>query len=529
MILESLIVTVGIIGILLVLFFDWMRPGFTLLCGAILFMATGVITPDELLEGFSNREMITIAMLFLVGEGVRQAGALKHLMKIILPKGTGRVGWLLLKMLPFITSLSMILNNTAVVIIFAPIVKRWAERIGISATKFLIPLSYATILGGMCTLIGTSTNMVVNGLMTKAGYRGFNMFELGKVGGIIAVVGLIYICIFANRLLPDAAGRRRRRQDPTSADEEEIVVPERGKEWTVEVLLMSRFPGMGRRVSEFDFLRHYGARIVSIKRNGVEITHPIQQHVMGSGDTLRLATDEGFVRTWRDSSAFYILSDVDEEDEPPLTPMLKFRRWIGLALVLMMVVGATLGDKMSEFSNGVRIDMFMLSSVVVVTMALLRLFPAKRYTKYITWDILIAIAAAFAISRAMSNSGMNEIIANAILSFPHGFGPYGILALLFIVTMLFSEIITNSAAVAICFPVAQALSQQMGINPMPLFVAICMAASSSFSSPIGYQTNLIVQGVGGYKFKDYIRIGIWLNIISLTISVTLIPRIWSFY
>ncbi len=527
MISEALIVTIGIVGILLVLFFDWMRPGFTLLCGAILFMATGVISPEELLAGFSNREMITIAMLFLVGEGVRQSGALKHLVKIILPKRSGRVGLLLWKMLPFISSLSMILNNTAVVIIFAPIMKRWAEKIGISATKFLIPLSYATILGGMCTLIGTSTNMVVNGLMTDAGYRGFTMFELGKVGGIIAVVGLLYIFIFANRLLPDEAARRKRR-DPSAADEEEIVVPARGDETLVEVLLMARFPGVGRKVEEFDFLRHYGARIVSIKRNGVRITHPIQQHVMGSGDTLLLATDEGFVRTWRDSSAFYILSDIDDDDERPMTLMLRLRRWIGLALVVLMVVGATLGDKMNEYSDGVRIDMFFLSSIVVVIMALLRLFPAKRYTKFITWDILIAIAAAFALSRAMSNSGISEIIANGILSFPNGFGPYGVLTLLFIVTMVLSEIITNSAAVAISFPVAVALSRQMGIDPMPLFVAICMAASSSFSSPIGYQTNLIVQGVGGYKFKDYLRIGIWLNIISLLISVTIIPRIWSF-
>ncbi len=527
---EALIVILGIVGILLILAFDKMRPGFTLFAGAIVFMVMGVITPEELLAGFSNREMITIAMLFLIGEGVRQSGSLSLILKYILPEKRRSVGVLMAQILPIISLFSMMLNNTAVVIIFAPIIKRWSEKLGLPASKFLIPLSYATILGGMCTLIGTSTNMVVNGLMQQAGYRGFTMFELGRVGGVIAVVGLLYLFIFGGMLLPSRRGRTAEaaeleKQGESEGDGEKA----QGKDpWNVEVLLMARFPGMGLRVKDFNFYRHYGAEIVAIKRNGVQISHSMSNHIFSSGDTLCLSTDDMFVKTWRESSAFYILSGGDEDDDRSLAPQVRNRRWLGLILVVLMMIGATLGDKISQFTDGVRVDMFLMASVVMVVMAILKIFPAKRYTKFITWDILIAIAAAFAISRAMSNSGINDMIAVWMLGFHRDLGPYGVMMMLYLVTMVLTELITNSAAVAISFPIAVSLSTQMGIDPRPMFVAICIAASASFSSPIGYQTNLIVQGVGGYKFKDYLRIGIWLNIITLLISVYLIPMIWPF-
>lgn len=489
-----------------------MRPGFTLFAAAIIFMVTGVISPKELLAGFSNREMMTVAMLFLIGEGIRRSGSLSYVMRSVLPRRKGRVGWMMFKFLPFITAISSVLNNTAVVIVFAPIIKRWAERIGVPATKFLIPLSYATILGGLCTLIGTSTNMVVNGLMQESGFRGFTMFELGKVGGVIAVVGLIYIFIFGNRLLPNEV----REEGETDGDN------------VLEVMLAARFPGVGMNLKRFNFQRHYGAKILSIKRRGRVIEGSMEEHTFESGDILRLAADQDFRRMWRETSAFYIVTANDEEENERVSPQKNKRRWLGLILLVLMVVGAALGDKISDYTDGVRVDMFLLASIVMITMAVLKLFPAKRYTKFITWDILIAIASAFAISQAMINSGISDMTASWIMRVSSGLGAYGVLALLYIVTMLMTEIITNNAAVAIAFPVAVSLSRQMGIDPMPLFVAICIAASASFSSPIGYQTNLIVQGVGGYKFIDYLRIGIWLNILTFVISLLLIPWIWPF-
>lgn len=161
-------------------------------------------------------------------------------------------------------------------------------------------------------------------------------------------------------------------------------------------------------------------------------------------------------------------------------------------------------------------------------MAWTKLFPARKYTKYISWDILITIACAFAISRAMVNSGVADIIAHGIIDMSDDYSPHVLLAVLFIITNLFTELITNNAAAALAFPLALSLSNQLGVSPMPFFVVICIAASASFSTPIGYQTNLIVQGIGNYKFTDFVRIGLPLNILTFIISVILIPLIWPF-
>ncbi len=509
---SSLMVVLGMVGVILTLIFDRMRPGFTLFVGALFFAVTGVISTDELLHGFANRSVATIAILFLVGEGVRQSGSLSYAVRRFLPRRKGAVGWLMAQILPFIAMISSVLNNTAVVIIFAPIFKRWAERLGISPTKVLIPLSYATILGGLCTLIGTSTNMVINGMMTDSGYRSFTMFEIGQVGGVIALVGLVYICIFGNKLLPDAPHT-------------EAIDLGDGAE-RVEVIIASRFPGLNSRSKEFDFQRHYGAKILAIKKRGFLIRSSIEEHIFEEGDTLVLEADSAFVRTWRSSSAFYVVSSSVEDDElQRRTPT--NRKWLGVSLLFFLLCGSMLGEVVQE-SMGMSFDILQWIAVIMVIMAVAKLFPAKRYTKYISWDILIAIASAFAISRAIANSGLSELMAQWIVNITCSWGAVGAMAVLYIVTMLLTELITNNAAVAICFPVAVALAQRLGVDPMPFFIAISIAASASFSTPIGYQTNLIVQGIGGYRFIDYLKIGMGLNIITFVISLLLIPRIWNF-
>lgn len=195
-----------------------------------------------------------------------------------------------------------------------------------------------------------------------------------------------------------------------------------------------------------------------------------------------------------------------------------------------MIVGATVGELpfMEELFPGIDLDMFFFAAITTVIMAWTKLFPARKYTKYISWDILITIACAFAISRAMVNSGVADVIAHGIIDMSDDYGPHVLLAVLFIITNLFTELITNNAAAALAFPLALSLSNQLGVSPMPFFVVICIAASASFSTPIGYQTNLIVQGIGNYKFMDFVRIGLPLNILTFIISVILIPLIWPF-
>ena len=259
---EIIFVLLALLGMVVALALDKMRPGMVLFSVVVLFLCAGILTPKEMLEGFSNKGMITVAMLFLVSEGIRQSGALGQVIKKLLPQGKTTVFKAQLRMLPTISFISAFLNNTPVVVIFAPIIKRWAESVKLPATKFLIPLSYVTILGGICTLIGTSTNLVVHGMILEAGYEGFTMFELGKVGIFIAIAGIIYLFLFSSKLLPDV------RTDAVKQDDEpeEDVGLHR-----VEAVLGPRFPGINKKLGEFNFQRHYGAAVKEIKRSGQSI------------------------------------------------------------------------------------------------------------------------------------------------------------------------------------------------------------------------------------------------------------------
>lgn len=498
------------------LIMDLMRPGMILMSVVVIFMCVGILSPKEMLEGFSNKGMITVALLFLVSEGVRQSGALNIIIKKLLPQNKTSVAHAQARILPSISFISAFLNNTPVVVIFAPIIKRWAEQMRLPATKFLIPLSYATILGGVCTLIGTSTNLVVHGMVLDAGYRGFSMFELGKIGIFIAISGLAYLIIFSNKLLPNS------REDNLERDEEEPG----GNLHRVEVIIGARFPGIKKTLGAFDFHRHYGAYVKEIKRKGQSYTADLDKFVLLEGDTLVLWADDSFIPTWGDSRVFLMVAN----GRDTTTSKSPKKRILALSLLLIMIIGATIGELpfMQPLSEklGMHFDMFFFVCITTIIMAWTKLFPPKKYTKYISWDILITIACAFAISRAMNNSGLAPLLAKHVIGMTDSLGAYGLIAVIFIITNIFTELITNNAAAALSFPIALAVAAQLHVDPTPFFVTICMAASASFCTPIGYQTNLIVQGIGGYKFTDFIRIGLPLNIISFLLSVLLIPIIW---
>ena len=499
---EIIIVLVSLVGMLAALIADKMRPGMILFSVLVVFLCTGILTPKEMLEGFSNKGMITVAMLFLVSEGIRQSGALTKLIKNLLPVENINVFKAQLRMLPSIAFISAFLNNTPIVVIFAPIIKRWANYVKLPATYFLIPLSYVTILGGMCTLIGTSTNLVVHSMIQDAGMKGFSMFELGKVGIFIALAGIIYLFIFSKKLLP-----AQRPDQVISGEDDPSLHP-------IEAVIGAR-----------DFKRHYGAEIKELRRNGNTYTNLSKMHFR-ENDTLVIMADDSFIKTWGESSVFIMLANGKDVE-----PVGKKKRWLALTLLLIMIIGATVGELpaiQKMLPEGIKLDMFFFVSVTTVIMAWTKIFPPRKYTKYISWDVLITIACAFGISKAMVNSGVSDLIASQIIGLSHSYGPYVLLASMFIITNIFTELITNNAAAALSFPLALSLSQQLGVSPMPFFVIVCVAASASFSTPIGYQTNLIVQGIGNYKFTDFVRIGLPLNIITFIISVLLIPQIWPF-
>ncbi len=490
-----------------------MRQGLVLFTSASLLYFVGIISSKELLSGFSNRGVITIALLFLVAEGVKRTGAIDNIVMKLFPNDRRYSRKLLPRLLPCVAVISSMLNNTPVVIIIAPLIKRWANTLHVSASKFLIPLSYATILGGMCSLIGSSTNLVVHGMMINEGYEGFSMYELARVGVFIAGVGILYLIFFSRYLLPHTGNK---------SSEEEF-----NEENYTQVVLAPRFPGINTKVKDFNFKRIFGTKVVAIKRGGEILQGDIKNEVYQKNDTLILDPDEGFIKSWGGSSFFLLII---EGKDPLPTPTRKMK---GLAIGLLVVLcGGTLVGEMPsvrEALPNMQLDMFFFALIVTIVMAWTQLFPAKSYTKFISWDLLITIASAFAISHAMQNCGVIDLVVGQVISWcRNGVSPYVMLAVVFLITNLFTELITNNAAAALSFPIAISITSQLGISPMPFFVVICIAASSSFSTPIGYQTNLIVQSIGNYKYLDFLRIGLPLNIITFVLSMLLIPLIWPF-
>ena len=530
---------------------EYLRPGLILFTAVVLFLVAGIITPEEAVKGFSNKGMITVALLYLVSEGVRKSGILERIVFHMLPKKNASITSAGLRFYPVVSFISAFFNNTPVVVIFAPMIKNWARKMKLPPTKFLIPLSYATVIGGICTLIGTTTNLVLHGMLIQE-YKdevaasangttegilmrfgiddGMTMFELSKVGVFIALAGLIYLIFFSRYLLPD------NRIADDDADDQNLA-PGMTRH---EVLLGNRFPGLGKTLHEFDFYRHYGAHVRAISRGGNILEGDYMNMRLTHEDTLIIDADDSFMKAWGESRVFWMINRVGDY-EPPLG---KKRRWLALVLLVLMIIGATIGELepvkealaaspfVQQYMPGLKLDMFFFVCITVVIMAWSRLFSPRKYTKFMSWDVLITIACAFAISTAMTKSGFADLIASFIISLTElarhsEFGIYIILASLFLITNIFTELITNNAAAALAFPLALAVAEQLGMNPMPFVVCVCFAASSAFSTPIGYQTNLIVQGVGGYKFTDFVKVGLPMNIIVFVLSVFLIPLFYN--
>ncbi|RPI41434.1 MAG: SLC13 family permease, partial [Bacteroidetes bacterium] len=506
---------------------EMMRPGLILFSALVVFMITDILSADEALSGFSNKGMITVALLFLVSEGVKETGVINKLARLIMPKKRKPIPRLLMQIMFPVSVISAFLNNTPVVITFGPMLKKWADKLSLPSQKFLIPLSYATIFGGMCTLIGTSTNLVVHGMMLDRGMQGLGMFELAKVGLFIVLFGFLYLNLFANRLLPGEKIPRFSFPNDTREYYFDLYLPQGssyiGKEIEkrrlpglsefmvrtviregkhirisnapflleendqlivagssenvgyltqstnvnlnaldiaepdflkkqlklVEVVIAPRFPGIQKTLGEFDFYGHYNAVVMAVHRSGERITTNLENLELKAGDNLVLLTTDDFTRYWGESRVFYMASEIGEMDDPKD----RTRRWIAIGLTVMMIVGATTG-RFIPIEGSDKLDMFFFAAITAVLMAMMRIFSAKKYTKPINWDVLITIACAFGISRALQNSGAADFIARTAINVSKGMGPLGVLAAIFLITSILTEIITNNAAAAITFPIA---------------------------------------------------------------------------
>ena len=598
--IDIIIAIVVIIYILVAFVFDLLRSGLILFSAAVIFLATGIISVDEMIKGFSNTGVITIAVLFLVNEGIKQSGLITRLAKAYLPKKKNKMPFLLPRIMVPVSLLSAFLNNLPIVVNVAPILIKWSAMMNLSKKKFLIPLSYAAIFGGMCTLIGTSSNLVVHGLMLENGYKGFHLFELAKLGLIVAGVGFIYMASLGNWLLPgerilirkkkteikdyyynvvlttgsELVGTEVSRQRIEGINGLEVESIERNnriirpgigsikieaedellltghsdrlnyilshKDITLkgiealnnlppsdlkkyEVVLSPRFSGLGMTLADFNFYEHFRAVVLAVHRNGERITANMNKLELKVGDNLVILASDQFEKNWVDRHMFYLVNYVQDMPQEKTSR----KKWIAFVILAAMVAGI-LVNEMVSYGFGIRLNILVMVGLAAVLMVWLGILPGQSYTKNISWDLLIMIASAFAVSAAIKNTGIAEALARKFIFTVRSLGPLGVLAIMYLFTTILSEIITNNAAVALTFPVAMVASEMLQVDAKPFFVAIAMAGAASFMTARGYRANLIIKGIGHYSKGDFFRIGFPLQLITFFLSIWLIPLIWSF-
>ncbi len=547
-----------------------------------------VVTPAQAFAGFANPAPITVAALFVLARSVEKTGALQPIIDSMLGgRRNGRIT--LLRLLAPVTAASAFLNNTPIVAMLAPQVADWAEKRGRSASAYLIPLSYATILGGLLTVIGTSTNLVVSGLMEQAGMAPIGMFEVTKVGLPIALVGLAVLVGLAPVLLPERrAARQQFREDvrefvmrtlveadgplvgntvegghlrhlqgvflveierggeviapvaPTTVlhggdrltfvgrvdlvrdlqntrglryAEEEHALATAGREHTFfEAVISGASPLVGRTLKETDFRKRYQAAVLAIHRAGARVHEKLGQVKLKEGDTLLLLSDREFASRWRDRSDFLLVSHLGGM-RPTSSRQAVL---VGLvALGVIVVAGAHLLPILHAA---------LLAALVLVIGGALTPAEARDAVEV---DVLVVIAASFGVGAGIQSSGLAAVLASGIVGGFGPWGPVGVLLAVTLATIVLTELITNNAAAALLFPIAITTATELGLNPRPYAIAVAMAASASFLTPIGYQTNTMVYGLGGYRFGDFTRLGAPLTLLVVATIVVVIPLFWS--
>jgi di/tricarboxylate transporter len=583
------------LGVVLTLFGVLVRtrlaPDVAFLAATAILAVAGVITPEEAFAGFANPGVLTVGALFVVAAGLRETGLLDQLGQRVLGRvhtERGVVGRLAAVVVP----MSAFLNNTPIVAMFLPVVVDWSRRHRVSPSRLLIPLSFLAILGGTCTLIGTSTNLVVHGLMISHGLPGMSFFEIGLVGLPSAVVGVGYLLAAGRRMLPDRTellehfGEARREylvemlvqptcrlaglsveaaglrhlpglflveidrgdtpiapvgpDDVIQADDRlvftgivssivdlesipglvpaadaayEIAPRQQRRRRLCEVVVSEKSPLVGKTIRDADFRATYGAAVVAVHRGASRVERKIGDIRVRPGDTLLLQTRPHFQRAHRNDPAFYLVSDVEE-----WRPLRRDRAWIAGALFLGLVVVMTAGWLDTVVAA-------MLSAMAMVALGCISAADARRSVE---WQVLVTIAAAFGVGAALERSGLATGVASGLVEATVPLGIVGTLAAIYLLGSLLTELITNNAAAVLLFPFCLETARLCGTSPRPFLIALMLAASASFMTPIGYQTNMMVYGPGGYRLGDFLRIGAPLNVLLGAVAVTLIPIFWSF-
>lgn len=586
----TLTVLVVVLGVLIS---ERVPPAITILGGTVALLVSGVIDAGEAFAGFSNSAPLTVAALYVLAAAAGRTRVLEAIVARVSRPGRSRGepterGALARLVFPTATA-SAFLNNTPIVAMVIPGVVAWARRTGRSPARYLMPISFAAIVGGTVTLIGTSTNLVVSGLLEDAGYEPMGLFEIGKVGLPFAILAAITMVLITPLLLPE----RRAPSETADAD---------AREFTLELIVTDE-PGIaGRSVAEGGLRNLQGVYLVEVERDGHRISSVRPDEILAAGDRLTFA---GNVTSILDLQQMRGLASAEERHFPAAGSVIDrrlyeavvapgsvlagqtlkqagFRGRYGAAVIAIHRAGERIGEKLGDVTlragdvllvlagpafrpraldrrdflvvaaldgegppreeKAPLVGLIIVGLLVVAGTGLMDILPAAFLAAFavvalrilspaeardsVDLDVIVIIAASFGLGAAIESSGLAGDLSNTLVE---PFGAWGDIGLLFGVlfaTMVLTELITNNAAAILLFPVGVTTALEAGLDPRPFAIAIAIGASSSFLTPIGYQTNTMVYGIGGYRFGDYARLGVPLSILMIIVALIFIPLGW---
>ncbi len=588
-----------LIGLVVLAFFkEWAPPDVVALTAMMLLWVTGVLSTADLMSVFSNPAPITVAAMFILSAGLERTGCIDVMGEAFSRIAGNTEGRVLVVMMVLAAALSAFVNNTPVVVVFLPIVVALSRRSDLKSSRLLIPLSFASILGGTCTLTGTSTNLIIDGAAQdvfstqQTPFVPFTMFEVSKLGLIYAVVGFLYMLTVGRRLLPtreslqESVFEKKKRHFLTQVMVEEasplvgktlidslvkefpeariLEVRRRGAVLTtsldqlvieprdrirltvhgasfeefkktgglqfpahrhlhvseletqqlrlMEGVIGPESPLVGKTLRELRFRQRYGVLILAIHRKGVDLRNRLEAVRLRVGDTLLLeGTFEGMNRL-SEAHDFLIMDQLPQREVKSTS-----KRWVAALIVLGFVLGASFGGA----------PIAGVALFAAVAMLATRCLEPKEAYGSVHWTIIFMIFGMLALGRAMEISEGARQIADLI---EHGFGnarPMVILAVVYLLSSVMTELISNNAVAALLTPIVIGVAANIGIDARPFIVAVMFGCSASFATPIGYQTNTYVYGAGGYRFSDFPKVGIPLNLILWMVATVSIPFLWD--
>ena len=598
----QILITLLLIALTLYAFVKEIAPSdliaLTVLCLTVIL---GLLDSKEVLEVFKNEAPVTIGALFIIGTALEKSGGILQISHLIQKMAGDGLRSTLLLLCTVTVFFSAFMNNTAIVAIMLPVALGLARTKEIPASKLLIPLSYAAILGGCCTLIGTSTNIVVSGALHKYTYKGspipsFSMFELGYVGIPLSIIGILYLVTLGPRLLPNRTSvmgvlddkqrstplfhvlieksspligtpllrsplfdpksgihlmEIRRNGERMMAPVNQIVIAandrfligvhgNRNKFETAEELLpgqgiqtLSKIEGVvtelviseeselvNQTLADADFRQRYNSVVLAVHRNGHNITEKLASTDLENGDTLLVLTPRNNLKSLQDSHNFVL---TDSATTAP-APGFKSTATLTWAVLLLVVLTVTI------FQD---VPMSIASLVGAVVVLWLRVISPRDAYAGVDWPIIFMLYGMLALGTAMDKTGTAKWLADVIVAATKSVAspeilPYVALSVIILLTICLTEVLSNNATALMMVPIVVNLAASLDLNPKPFIIGICIAASTAFMLPMGYQTHMMVYGPGGYKFTDFLRIGLPMNIMSWILASAIIPLIWKF-